>query len=199
MSNIKRCTGINCRSPEEPHSAECEAQHAAAVAGGVFLKTSTPELTELQARVIQLERLRGGYFQAGETLLLAGRVEAFKLYEQEMLQVLCGLFGAVPSEHDSALKVENAALRERVARLQEHLDLQVPSQVFRDMQSTIEELRTVLAAITAEPFGLATVWHEGSKSFYRAYLLRAMSAEEVSQENSASAVEGPVEVQHPPV
>jgi hypothetical protein len=38
------------------------------------------------------------------------------------------------------------------------------------------------AIVPKEDLGLATVWHEGSKSFYNARLLRKMDAEEVNRE-----------------
>lgn len=61
-------------------------------------------------------------------------------------------------------------------------------------------LSTLLAAAPQPPapavdiglgFGLATVWHEGSQSFYHAKLLRQMSKDEVRRETMAACGEDP--------
>lgn len=38
MNDQKPCAGMNCGTTTAEHSKECVAQHAAAVAGGVFVK-----------------------------------------------------------------------------------------------------------------------------------------------------------------
>jgi hypothetical protein len=37
---LPRCTGMNCGATDENHSPECRAEHAAAVAGGRFVKAA---------------------------------------------------------------------------------------------------------------------------------------------------------------
>lgn len=47
---VRKCKGLNCTSTDgRNHSLECEAQHAAAIAGGVFVKQ---DYAALELRVV---------------------------------------------------------------------------------------------------------------------------------------------------
>jgi hypothetical protein len=53
---LPRCTGMNCGATDANHSPECRAEHAAAVAGGRFVKDAAPIAPRAAEQPKQYER-----------------------------------------------------------------------------------------------------------------------------------------------
>lgn len=184
----KYCKGMNCNATAhgDPHSVECEAERAAALAGGVFLKATHPRLAELQGRITQIASLLDAYATGGETLLLHGREGAFDLFEAEMFSAFCSIFGREPAATRDVpmLPITEKEVSELWSST-DQTDLVTAFQMFRAGALAASTL------LTGRPGDVqqATVWHGGSLSYYRAALIEKLSADDVRRETAAACGE----------
>lgn len=65
--DVEPCKGMNCGTTTNDHSLECHAEHAAAIAGGMFVKEVTDN-TGLQKHVADLSDQSRAWFRVCNTL-----------------------------------------------------------------------------------------------------------------------------------